>query len=124
MKNFVGNITTSLPNHVPDDMKKLLYWYHNIDNITLEDIIEFHVKFEKIHPFQDGNGRVGRMIMFRECLKNNIMPFYIEDRNKDFYIRGIKEYQLNNEKGYIINTCLNSQDNYTKLVEYFLEDNK
>ena len=77
--------------------------------------------FRKI-PFQDGNGRVGRMIIFRECLVNDIMPFYIEERNKPFYIRGIKEYQTNNEKGYLIDTCLNSQDNYEKLVKYFLED--
>ncbi len=121
-RNFVGSITTSLPKDVPKDMQKLLEWYNKIPKKTINDIIEFHVRFEKIHPFQDGNGRVGRMIMFRECLENDIMPFYIEDRNKDFYIRGIKEYQLNNEKGYLIDTCLNSQDNYEKLVKYFLED--
>lgn len=121
-KNFVGNITTSLPSEVAHDMQKLLEWYERIDKKTIEDIIEFHVKFEQIHPFQDGNGRVGRMIMFRECLYNNIMPFYIEDRNKEFYIRGIKEYQTNNEKGYLIDTCLNSQDNYEKMAKYFLED--
>ncbi len=114
--------TTSLPNEVANDMKELLKWYDKISNKTIEDIIEFHVKFEKIHPFQDGNGRGGRMIMFRECLSNNIMPFFIEDRNKEFYIRGIKEYQINNEKGYLIDTCLNSQDNYEKMVNYFLED--
>ena len=123
-KNFVGDITTSLPKDVSKDMKELLNWYNKIKKKNLEDIIEFHVRFEKIHPFQDGNGRVGRMIMFRECLNNDIMPFYIEDRNKDFYIRGIKEYQLHNEKGYLIDTCLNSQDNYEKLVNYFLEDEK
>ena len=122
LKNFVGNITTSLPKNVPDDMKKLLSWYNKINNKTIEDIIEFHVRFEKIHPFQDGNGRVGRMIMFRECLVNDIMPFCIEERNKPFYIRGIKEYQTNNEKGYLIDTCLNSQDNYEKLAKFFLED--
>lgn len=121
--NFVGNITTSSPDNVADDMKNLLDWYNKIPNKTIDDIIEFHVRFEKIHPFQDGNGRVGRMIMFRECLYNDIMPFYIEDRNKDFYIRGIKEYQTNNEKGYLIDTCLNSQDNYERMVKYFLEDN-
>lgn len=123
-KNFVGNITTSLPSNVVNDMKELLEWYDKILNKTVEDIIEFHVRFEKIHPFQDGNGRVGRIIMFRECLYNNIMPFFIEDRNKDFYIRGIKEYQTNNEKDYLIDTCLNSQDNYEKMVNYFLEDNE
>ena len=123
-KNFVGNITTSLPSKVSDDMKSLLNWYNQIEIKTIEDIIEFHVRFENIHPFQDGNGRVGRMIMFRECLYNNIMPFYIEDRNKDFYIRGIKEYQNNNIKGYLIDTCLNSQDNYERMAKYFLEDNE
>lgn len=122
-KNFVGDITTSLPKDVAKDMKKLLDSYNKLTEKKLEDIIDFHVKFEKIHPFQDGNGRVGRMIMFRECLYNDIMPFYIEDRNKEFYIRGIKKYQLENEKGYLIDTCLNSQDNYTKMVEFFLEDN-
>ena len=109
--NFVGNITTSLPRDVSRDMKELLNWYD-----------KFHVRLEKIHPFQDGNGRVGRMIMFRECLVNDIMPFFIEDRNKDFYIRGIREYQVNNEKGYLVDTCLISQDNYKKMVDYFLED--
>lgn len=121
-KNFVGNITTSLPSEVAKDMQNLLDWYEKIDNKRVEDIIEFHVRFERIHPFQDGNGRVGRMIMFRECLYNDIMPFYIEDRNKEFYIRGIKEYQVNNEKGFLIDTCLNSQDNYEKMAKYFLED--
>ena len=123
IKNFVGNITTSLPSNVANDMKELLDWYDTIDKKSIEDIIEFHVRFEKIHPFQDGNGRVGRMIMFRECLYNDIMPFFIEDRNKDFYIRGIKEYQINNEKGYLIDTCLNSQNNYEKMAIYFLIDN-
>lgn len=121
-KNFVGDITTSLPKNVSKDMKNLLNWYNKIENKTIEDIIEFHVRFESIHPFQDGNGRVGRMIMFKECLYNNIMPFYIEDRNKDFYTRGLKKYQIEHEKGYLIDTCLNSQDNYTLLVNYFLED--
>lgn len=124
IKNFVGNITTSLPSEVSKDMMELLKWYDSIDKKTILDIIEFHVRFEMIHPFQDGNGRVGRMIMFRECLYNDIMPFFIEERNKEFYIRGIKEYQNNNDKNYLIDTCLNSQDNYEKMVNYFLlEDN-
>ena len=118
-RNFVGNITTSLPGNVATDMKELLDWYNKIDKKTIEDIIEFHVRFEKIHPFQDGNGRVGRMIMFRECLYNDIMPFFIEDRNKDFYIRGIKEYQMNNEKGYLRDTCLTGQDRYKVYLDYF-----
>ncbi len=122
IKNFVGSITTTLPKDVIHDMQELLNWYNSISLKKIEDIIEFHVHFERIHPFQDGNGRVGRMIMFRECLVNNIMPFYIEDRNKEFYIRGLREYQLHNEKGYLIDTCLNSQDNYEKLAKYFLED--
>ena len=121
LKNYIGDIKTSEPKNVSSDIGELLDWYNKINKKTIEDIIEFHVKFEKIHPFQDGNGRVGRMIIFRECLANNIIPFFIEDRNKDFYIRGMKEYQLNNEKGYLIDACLNSQDNYKKMCEFFLE---
>ena len=121
-KNFVGNIKTSLPSNVANDMENLLEWYNKITKKTLEDLIEFHVRFERIHPFQDGNGRIGRMILFRECLYNDIMPFFIEDRNKEFYLRGIREYQEHGEKGYLIDTCLNSQDNYAKMVNYFLED--
>lgn len=121
LKNYVGDIKTSEPKDVSKTVEELLEWYCNINQKTVEDIIEFHVRFEKIHPFQDGNGRVGRMIMFRECLVNNIMPFYIEDRNKSFYIRGMKEYQLHNEKNYLIDTCLNSQDNYEKLCNFFLD---
>ena len=122
--NFVGNIRTSLPSNVSSDMRELLSWYNKIDKKTFEDIIEFHVRFECIHPFQDGNGRIGRIIMFRECLYNDIMPFFIEERNKDFYIRGIREYQVNNEKDYLIDTCLNSQDNYEKMAIYFLGDSE
>lgn len=124
INNFVGVISTSQPEDVSRDMKNLLQWYEGIDDKKIEDIIEFHVRFEKIHPFQDGNGRIGRMIMFRECLNNNIMPFYIEDRNKSYYIRGLREYQLGKDKRYLIDTCLNSQDNYERLVNYFLSREK
>lgn len=123
LKNCVGNIETTIPENVEREMKELLKWYNSLSKIEFEDIIEFHVRFEKIHPFQDGNGRIGRIIIFRECLVNNIMPFYIEDRNKSFYIRGIKEYQINNEKEYLIDICLNSQDNYETMANYFLEEN-
>ena len=122
LKNFVGNIKTSAPKDVPKDMQKLMDWYQGLKTKTINDIIEYHARFEQIHPFQDGNGRVGRIIMFRECLVNDIMPFFIEDRNKDFYIRGLKEYQQNGEKGYLIDTCLNSQDNYAKICAFFLEE--
>ena len=121
LKNFVSDIETSLPQDVPKDIKELLDWYNSKENKKIEDIIEFHVRFETIHPFQDGNGRLGRMIMFRECLVNNIMPFYIEERNKPFYIKGLNEYQKHGQKTRLIDTCLNSQDNYEKLAEYFLE---
>ena len=118
--NYVGDITTSSPKNVSRDIKELLSWYNGIDKKSIEDIIEFHVRFEKIHPFQDG--RVGRMIVFRECLCNDIIPFYIEDRNKSLYIRGINKYQTNNEKCYLIDACLNCQDNYEMIAKHFLEN--
>lgn len=118
--NFVGSITTSSPDKVAEDMKKLLKWYNSISKKTLEDIIEFHVRFECIHPFQDGNGLVGRMIMFKECLCHDIMPFYIEERNKEFYIRGLKEYE--HQKSYLIDIIKNSQGNYEIMANIFLED--
>ena len=101
-------------------MKKLLEWYEKLNQITIKEIIEFHARFEKIHPFQDGNGRVGRIITFKECLKNNIIPFIILDRDKLFYYRGLNQYQANKEKGYLIDTCLNAQNQYIKLIEYYL----
>ena len=108
MPNEVGGMETALPEEVADRMKKLLSEYNNQEEKALEDILNFHVKFECIHPFQDGNGRVGRLIMFKECLKYNIVPFIIEDNLKMFYYRGLKEW--NNEKGYLTDTCLTAQD--------------
>ena len=120
LPNEAGSMKTTDPKNVKKDMIKLLEWYKSLSNITINEIIEFHSRFEKIHPFQDGNGRVGRIIMFKECLKNNIVPFIILDKDKLFYYRGLKEYQSNKEKGYLIDTCLNAQDQYIKLIEYYL----
>ena len=117
--NEVGNIKTTLPKNVQRDMTKLIEWYNSLEKVKIEDIIEFHYRFECIHPFQDGNGRVGRIIMFKECLKNNIIPFIILDKDKLFYYRGLKEYK--SEKGYLIDTCLNAQDQYKKMIEYYLK---
>lgn len=117
MPNEVGGMETALPEEVADRMKKLLSEYNNQEEKALEDILNFHVKFECIHPFQDGNGRVGRLIMFKECLKYNIVPFIIEDDMKMFYYRGLKEW--NNEKGYLMDTCLTAQDRYKKYLDYF-----
>ena len=117
--NEVGKIKTTLPKNVQRDMNKLIEWYNSLEKVKIEDIIEFHYRFECIHPFQDGNGRVGRIIMFKECLKNNIIPFIILDKDKLFYYRGLKEYK--SEKGYLIDTCLNAQDQYKKMIEYYLK---
>ena len=115
--NEVGGNETTLPENVSDEIKKLLKVYNEKTVITLEDIIDFHVQFERIHPFQDGNGRVGRLIMFKECLKHNIVPFIIEDDIKMFYYRGLKEW--NNERGYLTDTCLSAQDKFKKYLDYF-----
>lgn len=122
LANEVGGLKTTDPKNVERDMKKLLEWYESLNQITIDEIIEFHAKFEKIHPFQDGNGRVGRIIAFKECLKNNIVPFIILDKEKLFYYRGLNQYQTNKEKGYLIDTCLNAQDQYKSLVEYYLKN--
>lgn len=121
LPNEAGMMKTASPNETPKEMQKLMKWYNSLSKITIKEIIEFHARFEKIHPFQDGNGRVGRMIMFKECLKNNIIPFIIFDKDKLFYYRGLKEYQGNREKGYLIDTCLNAQDQYIKMIEYYLK---
>lgn len=119
--NEAGSTKTTSPKYVQRDMTKLMDWYNSLSKIAINEIIEFHARFEKIHPFQDGNGRVGRIIIFKECLKNNIIPFIILDKDKLFYYRGLKEYQNGGEKGYLIDTCLNAQDQYMKLVEYYLK---
>lgn len=118
--NMIGNgIKTTLPNNVEKEMAKLMDWYNSLKQVTMKEIIEFHYRFESIHPFQDGNGRIGRIIMFKECLKNSIIPFIIKDADKLFYYRGLKEYK--NEKGYLTDTCLNAQDQYIKMIEYYLK---
>ena len=122
LANEVGGLKTTEPKNVERDMKKLLEWYETLNKITINEIIEFHAKFEKIHPFQDGNGRVGRIIAFKECLKNNIVPFIILDKDKLFYYRGLNQYQTNKEKGYLKDTCLNAQDQYKSIIKQFLNN--
>lgn len=117
MPNEVGDMATALPEDVAAEMQALLAAYSAKKAKTLEDILEFHVWFERIHPFQDGNGRVGRLIMFKECLKYGIVPFIIEDNLKMFYYRGLKEWDT--EKGYLTDTCLTAQDRYKAYLDYF-----
>lgn len=116
-KNMVGDMETTPPEKVKGEMDKLLKEYWDKKDITFDDILDFHIRFERIHPFQDGNGRVGRIIMFKECLKYNIVPFIIEDNLKMFYYRGLKEWS--NEKGYLRDTCLTAQDRYKAYLDYF-----
>lgn len=115
--NIVGNRETTPPSEVANEIQKLLKEYNQKTSITIEDIIDFHYKFEKIHPFQDGNGRVGRLIAFKECLKNNIIPFVILDSKKLFYYRGLANYE--SEKGYLIDTCLDGQDYFKKMIDKY-----
>ena len=120
-ENFVNDFKTALPSEVNEKMNELLSNYLK-EEIDFNRIIDFHYNFEIIHPFQDGNGRVGRLIMFKECLKNNIVPFIIEDKNKLFYYIGLKEYQ--NSKLRLIDTCLSSQDTYKEAIEYLMGNNE
>ena len=115
--NEVGGKETTKPENVEKEMRKLLDWYNTLDHYDLDCIIEFHYRFEAIHPFQDGNGRVGRLIMFKECLKNGIVPFIIDEELKLFYYRGLKEWK--SEKGYLKDTCLAAQDKFKKNLDYF-----
>ena len=115
--NVVGGAETTPPAKVASAVKNLLAEYSQKTDIKIEDVIQFHHDFEKIHPFQDGNGRVGRLIAFKECLRFNIVPFIIEDSKKMFYYRGLKEW--NNERGFLVETCLDGQDAYKVLLNYF-----
>nr|MBP3283311.1 Fic family protein [Treponema sp.] len=117
LENEVGGEETAKPGDVSKEMKALLAEYNSKSKISLDDILDFHVRFEKIHPFQDGNGRVGRLIMFKECLKNNITPFIITDELKLFYYRGIKNWR--DERGYLRDTCLSAQDAMKAALDYF-----
>lgn len=115
----VNVINTTPPLQVDKEIESLLNEYNSKTNIVIEDIIDFHFRFERIHPFGDGNGRVGRIIMFKECLRNNIMPFIILDDNKDYYMRGLKEYE--NDKMFLIDTILNEQDLYESMCKKLLD---
>jgi len=115
--NLVGGRETTKPSDVSRNMMTLLENYNAKESIQIEDIIEFHAEFEYIHPFQDGNGRVGRLIVLKECLKNNIIPFIIEDSKKSYYYRGLSEWK--NEKGWLTDTCLDGQDTFARMLDMF-----
>jgi len=117
LPNEVGGADTTAPEDVSRELKALLASYNKKVMVTIEDIIEFHVAFERIHPFQDGNGRVGRLIMFKECLKHNIVPFIIDEEHKLYYYRGLKEW--NTERGYLLDTCLSAQDKFKVILNKF-----
>ena len=110
---------TALPEEVHDQMVSLLDEYNGLSDVTLEDIVSFHVRFEKIHPFYDGNGRIGRLIMVRECLKNKITPFVISDNEKIFYYMGLKEWQTEDKHQRLMSLCELSQMDMEKILEYF-----
>lgn len=117
LPNEVGGQETSAPENVHDDLSALLAEYNSIETPGLDDILDFHQRFESIHPFQDGNGRVGRLLMFRECLRSGIVPFIITDELKMFYYRGLREWPRVRE--YLRDTCLTAQDNFALLLDYF-----
>ena len=117
LPNEVGGQVTCEPEHVQESMQRLIESYNAKEQHTLEDILDFHVRFEKIHPFQDGNGRVGRLVMFKECLRSGVVPFIITDELKMFYYRGLREWGHIN--GFFTDTCLSAQDNYKAILDYF-----
>ncbi len=113
--NVVGGRETAKPGSVPTQMQDLLSRYNSKEKVTINEIIAFHAEFEQIHPFQDGNGRVGRLIALKECLRHNIIPFIIDDSKKNYYYRGLSEWQ--NEKGFLTDTCLDGQDTFKQLLD-------
>ncbi|WP_432651334.1 Fic family protein [Huintestinicola sp.] len=117
--NTVGEIKTAKPKDVHQSMMTLLEKYPNSKRLDLYDIARFHTEFEMIHPFYDGNGRVGRLIILKMCLANNIVPFYINDENKLFYYKGLKEWQLNNKPNRLLDVFLSMQDDMKSVLDYF-----
>lgn len=117
LPNEVGGMDTAQPEEVASQMKKLLSEYNANKEKSFDDLLDFHYRFERIHPFQDGNGRVGRLVLFKECLRNNIVPFIIDEDTKLYYYRGLKEWER--ERDYLRDTCLATQDKFKKYLDYF-----
>ena len=117
LPNEVGGRPTTEPNRVPEKVKDLLSRYEALPNPTFRQLVEYHVRFEQIHPFQDGNGRIGRLLLLKECLRHNLVPFIITEDLKLYYYRGLAEWDK--EPGYLLDTCLAAQDRFKKLLEYF-----
>ena len=115
--NEVGGKMTTAPENVRTEIQNLLTWYNSLENPNLEEVLEFHVRFEEIHPFQDGNGRVGRLVMFKECLRLGITPFIIDERHKMYYYHGLHEWHK--QPGFLCETCASAQDDFQKWLKYF-----